>query len=74
MLLLKGRLVGASGWEGDTLGCSVEAQIVPIEGKAEDFIRRQVDYGNHLIWTYGHYETEMQKLAALLDMEVELIS
>jgi len=74
MLLLKGRLVGASGWEGDNLGCSVEARIVPTEGKAEDFIRRQVDYGNHLIWTYGHYEEPMQQLAELVGMKVELIS
>ncbi len=73
MLLLKGRLVGSAGWEGDNIGCSVEAQIVPMEGKAEDFIRRQVEYGNHLIWTYGHYHEPMQRLAELLGMQVELI-
>lgn len=73
MLLLKGRLVGATGWKGDNIGCSVEARIEPLEGKAEDFIRKQLDYGNHLIWTYGHYEDQMRRLGELLEMDVEII-
>jgi len=73
MLVLKGRLVGADGWEGDNLGCSVEARVVPIEGKAEDFARKQTDYGNHLIWVYGHYADELEQLGEMLDMKVEVV-
>jgi L-fucose isomerase-like protein len=72
MLVLQGRLVGSEGWDGDNLGCSVEARIEPCEGSAEDFIRRQLDYGNHLIWVFGHYIDEMRQLADLLGMEPEV--
>lgn len=74
MLLLKGKLVGAAGWEGDQLGCSVEARIEPLEGSAEEFARKQIDYGNHLIWTYGHYVDDLQRLGELLGMQVEVIA
>lgn len=73
MLVMRGKLVGSDGWEGDKLGCSVEARIVPIEGNAEQFIRKQLDYGNHLIWVYGHYVDEMQQLGEMLDMDVEVV-
>lgn len=73
MLVLKGKLVGSEGWEGDNLGCSVEARVVPIEGTAEDFARKQADYGNHLIWTYGHYADELEQLGEMLDMKVEVV-
>ncbi len=74
MLVLLGKLVGSAGWEGDNIGCTVEAQIKPMEGKSEDFVRQQLDYGNHLIWVYGHYSNEMQRLAETLGMEVEIVS
>lgn len=73
MLVLRGTLEGSDGWEGDNLGCSVEARIKPVEGRAEDFVRKQLDYGNHLIWTYGHYADEMQQLGEMLGMEVEVV-
>jgi L-fucose isomerase-like protein len=73
MLVLKGRLVGADGWEGDNLGCSVEARVVPIEGAAEDFARKQTDYGNHLTWVYGHYADELEQLGGMLGMKVEVV-
>ena len=73
MLVLKGKLVGADGWEGDNLGCSVEAQWSPMEGKAEDFARKQTDYGNHLIWVYGHYADELEQLGDMLGMSVEVV-
>lgn len=73
MLVLKGKLVGADGWEGDKLGCSVEARVVPIEGRAEDFARKQTDYGNHLIWVYGHYADELEQLGEMLEMKVEVV-
>ena len=73
MLVLKGKLVGSDGWEGDNLGCSVEARVVPIEGKAEDFARKQADYGNHLIWVYGHYADELQQLGEMLHMKVDVV-
>jgi hypothetical protein len=74
MLVLKGTLVGSVGWEGDNIGCSVEARIKPTEGRAEDFLRKQLDYGNHLIWVYGHYAEEMQMLARILGMDVEVVT
>ena len=70
---IAGKLVGADGWEGDKLGCSVEARVVPIEGRAEDFARKQTDYGNHLIWVYGHYADELEQLGEMLDMKVEVV-
>jgi hypothetical protein len=75
MLLLKGRLVGASGWDHDKLGCSVEALIKPAEtGDAERFARKQENYGNHLVWVYGDYTDEMQRLCDLLGMETDVVS
>lgn len=73
MLLLRGKLVGSGGWEGDNLGCSVEARIKPLEGDARDFIRKQADYGNHLIWVYGDYADQMKQLGEMLKMEVEVV-
>ncbi len=73
MLLLRGRLVGSAGWEGDNLGCSVEARIKPKEGRAVDFARKQADYGNHLIWVYGDYADQMKQLGQMLGMTVEVL-
>jgi hypothetical protein len=56
------------------LGCSVETKVVPLEGTAEDFVRKQTDYGNHLIWVYGHYADELKQLGEMLDMKVEVVA
>ncbi|UCD27814.1 MAG: hypothetical protein JSV03_12005 [Planctomycetota bacterium] len=75
MLVLRGTLVGAGGWDKDHLGCSVAAHIKPLNsGDSEEFIRKQTDYGNHLIWVYGDYADQMEQLGNLLDMEVEVVS
>jgi L-fucose isomerase-like protein len=75
MLLLRGTLVGSSGWDADTLGCSVEARIRPAEsGDATEFVRRQKDFGNHLIWTYGDYVDEMVQLCDMLGLQAEVVS
>lgn len=74
MLLLKGQLVGASGWGRDNLGCSVEARIKPQTGSADEFVTKQGDYGNHLIWVYGDYAEQMKQLGELLSLQVELCS
>ncbi|RJP32210.1 MAG: hypothetical protein C4527_06390 [Candidatus Omnitrophota bacterium] len=75
LLLLRGTLAGSGGWDNDTLGCSVEAQIKPVDsGDATDFVRRQQDYGNHLIWTYGDYAEEMVQLCDMLGIQTEVIS
>ena len=73
MLVLKGKLVGSVGWEGDNLGCSVEARIEPLEGDAVDFIKKQADYGNHLIWVYGNYADQIKQLGEMLKMKVEVV-
>ena len=75
VLLLRGTLVGASGWGEDSLGCSVEAHIKPTDsGDAEAFVREQKDYGNHLIWTYGDYADDMVRLCDMLSLQTEVIS
>ena len=75
VLLLKGRLVGSSGWGQDKLGCSVEAHIKPVDsGDASAFVRKQKDYGNHLIWTYGDYSDDMVQLCNIIGLETEVIS
>ena len=75
VLLLKGTLVGSSGWDDDKLGCSVEAHIKPADsGDSAIFVRKQKDYGNHLIWTYGDYVDDMVQLCDMLDLETEVVS
>jgi L-fucose isomerase-like protein len=73
LLILEGELVGSAGWEGDNLGCSVEAQIRPLKGSSEDYARKQLDYGNHLVWVYGHYGDEVQRLGETLGIEVDVV-
>jgi hypothetical protein len=75
MLLLRGTLVGSSGWGEDKLGCSVEAHIKPADsGDATAFVRKQKDYGNHLIWAYGDYVGEMVQLGDMLKLQTEVMS
>jgi len=75
LLVLKGKLVGSKGYEEDLRGCSVSAYIVGIEsGSADEFMRRQVDYGNHLVWVYGDYSTDLYKLCEMLNINVEIIA
>jgi hypothetical protein len=75
VLLLKGKLVGSSGWGHDKLGCSVEAHIRPVDsGDAMVFARKQKDYGNHLIWTYGDYVDDMVQLCDMLGLQTEVVS
>jgi L-fucose isomerase-like protein len=74
LLVLKGTLVGSSGWGKDLLGCSVEAVIKPPAGRADEFMRRRLVYGNHLPWVYGDYTKELKTLGEMLKLEVELIS
>jgi len=75
VLLLKGMLVGSSGWGEDKLGCSVEAHVKPVDtGDSEVFVRKQKDYGNHLIWTYGDYVDDMVQLCNMLDLQAEVVS
>jgi len=75
MLLLRGTLVGSSGWNEDKLGCSVEAHIKPAEsGDATRFVRKQEDYGNHLVWAYGDYVDEMVQLCDMLGLQAEVVS
>jgi hypothetical protein len=75
LLVLKGKLVGSKGYDEDLRGCSVSAFIVGKEsGTADEFMRRQADYGNHLVWVYGDYSDELRKLGDLLKIKVEVIS
>ena len=75
VLLLKGILVGSSGWGEDKLGCSVEAHVKPVDtGDSAVFVRKQKDYGNHLIWTYGDYVDDMVQLCDILGLQTEVVS
>jgi len=75
VLLLKGKLIGSSGWGEDKLGCSVEAHVKPADsGDSAVFVRKQKDYGNHLIWTYGDYVDDMVQLCDMLGLQTEIVS
>jgi L-fucose isomerase-like protein len=74
LLVLTGELVGASGWGTDKMGCSVEALIRPPEGRADEFLRKRLEYGNHLQWVYGDYANEMQELGKIIGLQVEVIN
>jgi hypothetical protein len=75
VLLMKGTLVRSEGWDKDNLGCSVAAFIKPAEtGNGEAFVRRQTEYGNHLIWVYGDYTEPMRQLGRLMGLEVEVVA
>jgi len=74
LLVLRGTLVGASGWDKDLLGCSVEAVIKPPEGRTEEFLKRRLEYGNHLQWVYGDWTGPMEALGRMLGLEVEVIA
>jgi len=74
LLVLKGTLVGSSGWGKDLLGCSVEAVIKPPEGKAHEFLRRRMIYGNHLQWVYGDYARDLKTIGEMLGLTVEVFA
>lgn len=74
ILVLRGELVGSSGWDHDHLGCSVEALIRPPEGRLDEFLKKRLDYGNHLPWVYGDYADQLAELAPMIGLEVELIA
>ncbi|HUU30192.1 MAG TPA: hypothetical protein VM123_20500 [archaeon] len=74
VLVLKGELVGSSGWDNDYLGCSVEAVIKPPDGRTGEFMKKRIDYGNHLPWVYGDYSEEIRQLGEMLKLEVDVIS
>ncbi|UCD29536.1 MAG: hypothetical protein JSV03_03380 [Planctomycetota bacterium] len=75
VLLMNGKLVGSSGWGQDSLGCSVEAHIKPVDsGDAAAFVRKQKDYGNHLVWTYGDYADDMVQLCNIIGLETEVVT
>ena len=48
--------------------------IKPPEGRADEFLRRRLIYGNHLPWVYGDYTKELKTLGEMLGLSVEVIS
>jgi hypothetical protein len=75
LLVLKGKLVGSQGWNEDQLGCYVVADIVGKDsGTAEEFARKQTDYGNHLPWVYGDYSEQLKSLGDLVGIDVVVTS
>jgi len=75
LLVLKGILVGSQGWGSDEVGCFDKAFIVGKDsGSAEEFVRKQSDYGNHLPWVYGDYSEQLKKLGTLIGVDVVVVS
>ena len=75
LLVLKGTLLSSQGWGEDVVGCHDVANIVGIEsGTAEEFVRKQADYGNHLPWVYGDYAEQLKKLGELTGIDVKVVS
>ena len=75
LLVLKGTLVSSQGWGEDVVGCHDIANIVGKEsGTAEEFVRKQADYGNHLPWVYGDYAEQLEKLGDLIGIDVVVVS
>jgi len=74
LLVLRGKLTGSSGWGEDKIGCSVEAVIRPPEGRCDEFLRKRLEFGNHLQWVYGDYAEDMRAVGAMLGLEVEVIA
>ncbi len=75
VLVMKGKLVRSEGWEKDNLGCSVAAFMLPAEtGNGDSFVRKQAEYGNHLVWVYGDFAEPMQQLGALMGLQVEVVA
>ena len=75
LLVLNGKLTGSKGTNEDLLGCSVSAFIVGRDsGTAEEFVKKQSDYGNHLVWVYGDYSKPLERLGKLLGLDVQVIS
>ncbi|MHB8898246.1 MAG: hypothetical protein ACYC6Y_05825 [Thermoguttaceae bacterium] len=74
LLVLRGQLTGASGWGQDLIGCSVEALIQPPPGRLDEFLRKRLDYGNHLQWVYGDYSEQLRQLGEMLKLDVDVIA
>lgn len=75
LLVLKGKLVGSKGWDEDLRGCSVSAYIVGKEsGTAHEFMKKQIDYGNHLCWVYGDYSNQLKKLGEMMGIDIAVVS
>ena len=74
VLVIRGELVGASGWGKDLIGCSVEAVIRPPKGRLEECLRKRIEYGNHQQWVYGDWTRQMRQLAEVLGLKAHVIS
>ncbi|MBN1420173.1 MAG: hypothetical protein JXP34_15445 [Planctomycetes bacterium] len=74
LIVLRGELAGASGWGKDLIGCSVEAVIRPPEGRTDEFLRKRLEFGNHLQWVYGDWAEEMGEVGRMAGLEVEMIA
>ena len=75
MLVFKGEVVDSAGWNEDKLGCAVTSYFKGTDGgSAEGFVRKMEDYGSHLVWVYGDYARQIEKLGKMTGFEVEVMS
>lgn len=54
------------------LGCSVQVFIKT--SSAREIIKKQIDYGQHLVMIYGDFTEEIQMLGEMLNLEIEYVS
>jgi hypothetical protein len=50
------------------------AVIRPPEGRTDEFLKKRLEYGNHLQWVYGDYTRQLTQLGQMLGLEVEVIA
>ncbi len=74
LLVVRGELVASSGWDQDLIGCSVEARIKAPAGRLDAFLRKRLEYGNHLQWVYGDWCEPVRRLGEMSGLEVEVIA
>ena len=51
-----------------------ETVIRPPEGRCDEFMRKRLEFGNHLQWIYGDYAEHMRTVGTLLGLQVEVIA
>ena len=68
ILAAKGEVIGCEGF--GKLGCALVALInIP---NARELTKKRADYGFHYAMVYGDYTQELNKLADIINMEIEL--
>ena len=68
ILAVRGEVVGVDGM--DEIYCNPGALISFFDAKG--YFKKQDTYGHHGVMVYGDYTNELERLAGMLDMEIEV--